>query len=373
MRRICIIVLLCTMFIPMLQKLLPVFPQDYALAGYADQAGKPVFSLKSFLSGDFQDQFTDYMQDNVGYRGYLIAIKNQVDYALFHILHYTIEEGKEGQLFYWNHIDTHCGHLMLDSNTLFQKMQEYKQLKVLLNERNIKLLYVLAPGKPNFYEDKLPEKYAGKCQGSNNDYTALLNALNAGQFELIDFNAWFKNNRDTFSYPVFPRLGTHWSFYAACIAMDSLSRYISSASGIAIPPYKPAHIRLTDQPYTTDKDLASLLNLLFPLKSDTLAYPEYVFDPPSARKKPKVLFIGDSFTWNLIDTKLPGDMFSADSRYWFHGHGLYDLKGNWITNDVSNADELLNGTQMVIFLATEVSDHNVDFEFFHSLKNKPAL
>jgi len=219
------ILFLSLMFIPLLPAITGVKICDYVLNGYNENVTKPEFSLRNFLSAKYQEQEDVYLQQSIPFKGFLIGLKNQLDYSLFRLLHYTIEQGPDGELFYWNHIDTHCGHLSISDDSLQIKIKECRYLQSVLDSMGIAEVYVLAPGKPSYLEDKMPEKYRDKCS-SDNEYHHVLTALNGAELPLIDYNEWFRANREGFKYPVFPRLGIHWSYYAACLVMDTLDRYI---------------------------------------------------------------------------------------------------------------------------------------------------
>ncbi|HLP50683.1 MAG TPA: hypothetical protein VK154_07335 [Chitinophagales bacterium] len=367
-----IALILLVFAIPVIQKYSHL-PSDYKLDGYTEPVAKPQFSFGAFFSGAFQEQLDAYLQENVGFKGYLIALKNQIDYSLFNKLNYTIEVGDDGQLFYWNHIDTRCGHLTLTEDSLQKKAEEATRLKALLDSMHTKMLFVLAPGKPFFFDDKLPERFKNKCS-DDNDYKRVLSLLQQNNLSVIDFNAWFKSIRATQPYPLFPKLGTHWSYYGATLATDSLAKYIERELNNDLSDYSVKSTEITAQAKGKDKDLYDLSNLLLPIQSDSLAYPEFTFAAAKG-KKPKVLLIGDSFNWTLVDTKMLPQLFSDDSRFWFYKKQLYDLNGKWISEnpDEVNLYELLKGTDIVIFLSTEALYHRFDHGLANAVFANPAV
>jgi hypothetical protein len=372
-RKTYVLLFLFILLVPLLVKLTGAKNYDYVLNGSYIDVARPAFSSRTFLSANYQEQEDIYLQQSVAFKGFLIALNNQADYSLFGTLHYTIEMGGSGQLFLWNHVDNHCGDLSISEDSLRRKITECQYLKSMLDSMHIPVVFVLAPGKPSFMEDKLPAKYRGKCS-NDNDYHHVLSALNNAKLPVIDYNEWFRQNRGGFKYPAFPRLGIHWSYYAACLVMDSLVKYVARISNRDIAVPRITNTRVTDKPYKTDKDLWSLLNLLVPMQSDSLAYPEYNFsDTVSKVHKPKIVIIGDSYSWVLLDTKLPANIFSANSRYWFYKKQLYDLNGKWITDNASTQQvyQTLQGADMVIFLSTEVLNYRLDFELANWLKANP--
>lgn len=365
--------ILLLLALPLLYKYVLPYPADYKLEGYTEPTGKPAFSARAFLSGDFQEQADKYLQDNVGFKGYLIALKNQLDYSLFNKLNYTIELGDEGQLFYWNHIDTRCGHLTISTDSFARKAAECAALQSLLDSAGIKTLYVLAPGKPYYYNDKLPARFKTNCT-DDNDYHQVLTLLQQHHLPVVDYNAWYNAMRPVAQYPLFPKLGTHWSYYGATLAVDSITDYTAQALGVPLATHSVLSTTLTAQPIGKDKDLYDLANLLLPMHSDTLAYPQFTFTP-TGKRKPKVLLIGDSFNWTLIDTKMLPQLFAEESRFWFYKKQLYTLDGKWITDNPNevNLYELLKGTDMVIFLSTEALYHRFDHGLYNALLLNPAV
>lgn len=358
---------------PLLYKYVLPYPTDYKLEGYTEPAARPQLSARAFLHGDFQEQADKYLQDNVGFKGYLIALKNQVDYSLFNKLNYTIELGDDGQFFYWNHIDTRCGHLTLTEDSFARKANECAALQTMLDSMGIKTLYVLAPGKPYYYNDKLPARFKNNCT-DDNDYHHILSLLQLHHLPVLDFNQWYKAMRPAAQYPLFPKLGTHWSYYGATLAVDSIAAYCTQVLKTPLAIHSVSSTELTTQPKGKDKDLYDLANLLLPVNSDTLAYPKFTFTP-TGQRKPKILLVGDSFNWTLVDTKMLPEMFSPDSRFWFYKKQLYTLDGKWITDNPNevNLYELLKGTDMVIFLSTEALYHRFDHGLYNTLLLNPAV
>ena len=373
-RKFYVLLFLLLLLIPLLQKLIGIKNCDYKLSGYSEAIPKPYFKWHDFFAATYQEHADTYLQQNVAFKGFFITLKNQIDYSLFNTLHYSIKKGEDDELFLQNHIDAHCGQLSISEDSLHRKLNECVELKTILDSMHIPMVFVLAPGKPGYYEDKLPVKYKNKCS-KDNDYLHVLEGLTDKQLPVVDYNAWFRANRNNFKYPVFPKLGIHWSYYAACVVMDSLNRYIEKALQVNLLKPKLTGTIVTEQPYTTDKDLWSLLNLLLPMQSDSLAYPEYSFaDTLAPHYKPRILIISDSYTWVMLDTKLPANTFSPASRFWFYKKELYDMNGMWVSNDpfTTNSYQSLNGTDMVIFLATETLYSRLDYGFANWLKTNKA-
>ena len=150
----------------------------------------------------------------------------------------------------------------------------------------------------------------------------------------VDFAEWFMQMKDTVSYPLFPQTGTHWSILAAQHSADSLIRYMEDLADINMVNIQldPDFQRTMDP----DKDLESLMNLIWPLKKrpNRLAY---VYpDEDSTAVKPTLITIGDSFYWNILNLTPVWAVFDS-VPYWYYFSTVY-FDGE--ENKVSDRDVL---------------------------------
>jgi hypothetical protein len=60
------------------------------------------------------------------------------------------------------------------------------------------------------------------------------------------------------------------------------------------------------------------MNLLWPLPSPMLAYPDYQFSEVVPEQKPDVLVVGDSYYWNIFNTRIPAEMFTEEAFWYFN-------------------------------------------------------
>ena len=372
MRAVYLILSLIVMFIAMLQKdRKKQLPKDYHLNGYFTITPPARFSLSRFFEGIYQDSITNFLQDNVGYNGYLIALKDQVDWSVFHQTNFDVCAGQDNTLFLNGQTKTHCGRQQMPPNELADKIAQCVALKALLDSAGIASVYVMAPGKSGFFEDKVPAQYLVNCS-DDNDYKHILQKYHESNIRVIDMNQWFHTMRATSPYPLFPRLGLHWSYYGAYLAEDSIAKYIANTLHIRMPKNKISHIKITNKARSPDDDAVNLLNILFPMESDSLAYPELSYDDQPI--KPKILIVSDSFTWLFIASEQVQHHYRDDSYFWYYKSELYTIGGGLVTKDINhvNVYELLKGTEMVVFMASEFSYNRMDFEFYHALMAQPT-
>lgn len=67
----------------------------------------------------------------------------------------------------------------------------------------------------------------------------------------------------------------------------------------------------------SDGDIERVANLLFHVNDQRYAYPVLKYPVDTTSKKPKVVIIGDSFVFNLLNNDLPQQTFS-DWQFWFY-------------------------------------------------------
>ena len=70
---------------------------DIALGGYTDRTEQVDFTLRSYVSGDFQKNSESWLNANLQPRGVLIRLYNQIRYSAFRLANEII--GSDGNLF----------------------------------------------------------------------------------------------------------------------------------------------------------------------------------------------------------------------------------------------------------------------------------
>ncbi len=132
-------------------------------------------------------------------------------------------------------------------------------------------------------------------------------------------NAWFVAMKGTSDErKLFSKLGIHWTVYGSLLAADSITRYIEQQRNIDLPSLSIKAMHFSDTPKGSDDDIARGVNLLSPCVSERLCYPEYIYDTGGGQTtKPKIIFIGDSFTWPLMNNGFMQGV-SNDWEVWYY-------------------------------------------------------
>ncbi|UOQ75556.1 hypothetical protein MUN84_12745 [Hymenobacter sp. 5516J-16] len=273
--------------------------------------------------------------------------------------------GEHEVLFQPGPIATYAGQDLLDEAEVRFRVRRLRIVQQELARRGVKLLFVLAPNKARFQPEDLPLRLR-PAPGTLTNYDLFTRAMRADSLALLDLVPVFARWKTTKPYPLFPRAGTHWSGYGATLAADTLLRHLEQLGGLRFPQVRtvgsPRIINSSDSLLATDNDLGWPLNLLWQREATPLAYRRLAFLPPQAgQTRPSALFIGDSFTWGLMQfSPYIQREFSEDTRFWYYNNEVhlpdstYHDTGERVAK--LNLQQQLESRRFVILLFTE---HNL--------------
>jgi len=290
------------------------------LKGAVELTPKPAFSLPAWFSGDWQQQAEKYLNQHSGFYPHLIRLGNQVSYSLFQEARARgVFVGKEGYLYEALYVRAYQGNDFPGEEVLLDKLKKLKLVQDSLKAKNIELFTILMPGKASFYPEYIPD-YLKEKRGTITKDVFVRISEQLG-LKILDLHAWFNSIKGASKYPLFPKLGTHYSYYGELLAADTMVRYIEGLRGTDLPDILIDTIIVSDTAMGRDKDIADGMNLMFNPPSERLAYPQYTINE-QGKDKPRVFVIGDSFFWNMYHTYLGHQLFTF-TGYWFYFRELY--------------------------------------------------
>ena len=186
----------------------------------------------------------------------------------------------------------------------------------------------------------------------------------------IDLGEWFVQMKDTVSYPLFPQTGTHWSNLAAIYATDTLIRYMEHLSDSNMVNIITGDIfQRTLKP---DADLESLMNLIWPLQKAPNFLAEACYDFDTTAWRPRLITIGDSFYWNILNFTPVWDVFE-NVPFWYYFSTVYfdddDLKVTKTIADLDVLQEVIDADFVMLSYST-VSLYKMSNGFSQSLLNE---
>jgi hypothetical protein len=325
-------------------------------------SGKPVLNKDVYWSLKWQDEYVKYLNDNFGFRPWLIRCYNQIQFDFFKISKAPgVVIGKQNELFIESYIDDYTGKNFIGFSKINSDVTKLKRLQDSLKVRGKDLIVVFAPGKASFYPELIPDRYLTIKKDSTN-YNSFAKAFIQHDVNFIDLNKWFFNNKNKFKHKVYPKYGTHWNHYGMSLAMDTILTYIEKKRNVSLPDFDFSIVNYNTRLKGNDFDVGELTNLLLPLELDANPYPVYKFKTTENNVKPDVLVIGDSYWWCLVGDNLPIHFFKED-EYWFYN------KTQLIRNEKREEVKKLNLSaslakrDVILLIATEATFHMFPYGF----------
>ncbi len=301
----------------------PIKPKP--LAGVTFATEKPELTLQSFASGQYQSQTEQYSRENFGFREWNIRLYNQFNYSLFNqtTCHF-ITPGKDGFLFYAEAFRDYYGIEPINQYKTYDRAREWAEknvrmmnkLRYVLKDYGIEFLCFMAPNKAEIYPEYLPYHTPAPDDAIHTAayYDSLMTAID---FPHVEMTKWYQSMKDTASFLLFPKRDTHWR-YSAVYGYDSLFSYMNSLNGFGIPDIHVDRLVKLDTMYPENDE--QTLNLIFPIGNDSPKYRADITVDPG--HKPKVLFVGDSFIWDL-ETYMPWKEILEDVEIWFYNKSAF--------------------------------------------------
>jgi hypothetical protein len=364
-RRFLFISLLFLLIVPGIQNVFP-FIELAPLKGAISQPEKKSFTLKEWLSGDYQIAEEKYINETFGFRSLFVRIDNQIAFSLFKRAKANgVIIGENNYLFEENYIKAYNGTDFIGTDSISLRMQKLKFISDTLAKLNKNIIIVFAAGKGSYYPEYFPKKMKMKPGKTNYEYYTK-SAKDLG-INYIDFNKYFVDNKHKSKYPLYPQYGIHWSNYGMCIAADSIIRYIEKIRNIDLPNLYWTQVDLAEAK-ESDYDIADGLNIKFKLRSFKMGYPRIQFESESGKTKPSVLVISDSFYWGMYGFGITKAF--ANNHFWYYNKQIYpeSFEKPVETSQISLKDEIARH-DVIIIMATEATLPKLGWGFIETLSD----
>lgn len=350
-------ILMVLLFLPMLQAHVLHIPLK-PLNGVTLETQQPKFNLISYRSGDYAKQKEAYVGEHFGFREPVIRLYNQYLWSCYKKTYaHDVVAGKQGWLYTPESVSDYYGNELLrwqDSPeaarcNFDREIRYMNHVRAILKEYNVEMLAFIAPEKSFLYPDYLPEQEYNTSTFNASEY--FLEKFEETGFPCIDMTSWFRQMKDTVNYPLIPQTGAHWVF-PAVYAADSLFRFMGDLKGIELPHLKIGKLREGDN-HGADNDLEKLLNLALPIRKRQGYSPTAKVTVESGPNsvKPKVLFIGNSFMWGIVNQVPMKDVFD-EVEFWYYFSTAYTgdpLMPNGNVVDLNLLEKMLDFDYIVWF------------------------
>lgn len=302
-----------------------------ALAGVTDKVEMPKLDFETYSDGSFQSDYDEYLMQNFGFREPLLRFYNQYLWSLFgkeNIDH--IVPGKEGWIFYKHHIDDYYGQEMYrwQNNTdaaidrYEREISLMKKLRGVLKDYGIEFLMFVAPDKAFIYPEYLPEQEFDTTTINARKY--YVERFVEEGFPHIDMTEMFIKMKDTTDYLLMPSKGAHWN--NTCVyGVDTLLRLMETLKNDKLAEFKYGEAIPSYRHLKAEADIEGYMNLIFPKRiPEKFQTKERLFEiiTDSSTVKPNVLFVGNSYLFQIYDY-IPVEEIFSDMNHWYYNNVSY--------------------------------------------------
>jgi hypothetical protein len=206
--------------------------------------------------------------------------------------------GERRQLYERPYVDEFCARgATPDMARIDAWAAAIRQSQDVLAQRGKGFIYVITPSKAARYPEDLPlsAPCAARAADMPDKIVSYRRALETHGVRFVDGATLVTQKRADYPLPLFPRGGTHWNALAAGLAFQEMIRIAPWAVGDMTFSWTVA-----PEAVGTDRDLAELLNLLWP----DYAYPTPAIvatTPPGVcPRPPRLVTLGGSFVHELL-------------------------------------------------------------------------
>lgn len=280
----------------MLQDLF-TWKQVRPLFGYNAKSRDTIFTCTNWELGTYQKMREAHLQQEFSLRGDYVRIHNTIQYKLFNATpDDQVVFGKNGELITTAQIQSYLGIDSAPQKEIKRKAFYISAIEDTLDKLGKKLYTTIPPNKLEIFPEYIPELYPKKTQLNN--YEKFRNAFKKYHVAFVDFVVYFKQLKASGTTSLFPKNGSRWNYYGSAKAMQYFLSEINQTSMFTTNDFKVVD-SMYEKEHDGDQDIFAELNLIRNTVDDTTLYPAFSFGP-SDEKKPKTIFIADSYfaSWN---------------------------------------------------------------------------
>lgn len=335
-------------------------------AGKAAPAAPPALDWAGLKTNAYQDSLEHYLEGRVGFRPWLIRLRNQFSYSVLGVARANhVLVGRDRVLYEERPIRAYLGEDFVGEATVDHRVRRFRAVQDTLARHGTLLVFVVAPSKASFMPEYLPE-YFRRQRPRRSNYQAYAAALRRHGVNLLDLSQAFRQWKDTAAHPLFPRGGIHYSSYGAKLVGDTLLRYLERRSGRDLRDYRLLPGDVSRRPRDTDNDIAAAMNLLWAPTAYPMAYPVVKFRPlKPGQRRPSLLLIGDSFCWPIVYPFVNKAFAGKSSRFWYYNSEVAwpEQRPEGHVVAALNRKQAYLSHDIIVVLFTEYNLNNLDSGF----------
>lgn len=292
------------------------------LGGTFPDVPRPYFTLQDWLNRRFQDSANKWFSRYFGARGLFVKLGNQVNYSLLNSSYMNplskIIIGKQRQLYELAYINHYCKLIRpMPLERAETRVKEIAEIQDRLAQHGMAFVLLISPSKAAIYPEFIPDIFCRSPKSTSQDYENVVPLLDQYKINYVDGHAITLAAKAHAQAPLFSQGGTHWNDLGAYYTVEQLLTMIEALTNQSIGTLSLQDLEIDHTPRGTDKDLAVLLNLIFPPFNYPVPHPTIAREGP-AQDLGKAVFIGDSFIWGVLDILNTTHIFQTMDAYYYY-------------------------------------------------------
>lgn len=341
------------------------------LGGVTRKSGAVPLSLHSVLDGSFQRSFENRFSRRLSLFGTFVKTDNQLSLWIFGQVSSNpkskVVMGNEGHLIERAYLPAFNRQGIPKRSKLASVANQLVALERNLAKRKKGFLLLISTNKPSFYPHLVPSWFRVKgAQDNPSAHQIFLEILQKKGFEPLDSPGVLRRVANDDATPLFSPTGTHWNEFGACKVASELGRRVQLQLEKPMPRLVCSAQGERARPTNQDLDLLQVTNLLYP-NSLIRPVPRVVSRLEGLGPdvfKPKLLLVGTSFCWELLQVLKRNPVFSqSEFLYYFQRQILSNGKQRSINKDRFDILAAIERSDVVVLEVNEAFVHRAGYGF----------
>ncbi len=340
--------------LPVLTMALPLNKINvFNILGEREAYNMPKFSIKSFIDKSYQGQFENWFNQKIVWNALYIKMFNSLYYALFDKSYssngdliigkdkYLYERAYINSLYFPNpYGDVHyIPHLEKVKSDLDKMTKDMKEVQDYFESKGKTFIFVITPSKADFNGDKIPDRFeVGDVTYQEYLHKIFIKSLEKNGINYVDTPDYIKAHAN--GKPIFAPGGIHWNDLGKMLATQSIIDELNKVSKYKFDDVKTQKSFINKFPQNEDRDLVTLLNILYLPKNysvETLIY------EPTTKPAPKikVKVVSGSFGAGFCDGLTQSHTFKYIDYYFYINRKLITYR-DFLKQDVIEDESIRN-------------------------------